>query len=198
MKHVSAMSALFVTVLVAGGITFSACAARTSPSPPPSADVVSAQPPQAPQDVTNAELIEAFGRIELEARETEKGVVVFLPSAYLFTFDSYTLSQDALDKLLQVATVLNQARASSRTISVEGHTDSVGADSYNAVLSERRAKAVMDQLAVGNLAAARMTMRGHGKSSPRAPNTNIDGSDNPDGRAVNRRVELVIANPGGV
>jgi outer membrane protein OmpA-like peptidoglycan-associated protein len=146
--------------------------------------------------MTNAELMAAFAGLGLEAVEVERGVVVYLPSIYLFAFNSDSLSGEALTRLLDVASVLNRSSASSRAISIEGHTDAVGSDDVNMALSLRRARAVAGQLSIGGVAAERMSTRGFGKTVPRAPNTNVDGSDNPDGRALNRRVELVITNTG--
>jgi len=68
---------------------------------------------------------------------------------------------------------------------VEGHTDSVGSDSYNHKLSERRAKAVRDYLVREGIDASRITTRGYGKSRPVASN------DTAEGRAENRRAEII-------
>ena len=78
---------------------------------------------------------------------------------------------------------------------VAGHTDSKGTDEYNQALSERRARAVYDYLGSKGIGAERMVGPvGYGESKPIAPNTNEDGSDNPDGRAKNRRTELNVQN----
>src|SRR5262249_54099012 len=68
---------------------------------------------------------------------------------------------------------------------VEGHTDSVGSESYNQKLSERRAKAVRDYLVREGIDASRVTTRGYGKSRPVASN------DTAEGRADNRRAEII-------
>jgi len=72
------------------------------------------------------------------------------------------------------------------TLSVEGHTDSIGSDAYNQKLSVRRAQAVADYLEKGGITASRMTIKGFGESQPVASN------DTAEGRAENRRVELRI------
>jgi len=69
---------------------------------------------------------------------------------------------------------------------VAGHTDSVGTDSYNQGLSERRANAVKDYLTAQGIKASRLTARGYGESRPVASN------DTDEGRAENRRVELIV------
>ncbi len=72
--------------------------------------------------------------------------------------------------------------------SVEGHTDSDGDDTSNQILSEARAKAVMDQLIELGIAANRLTSKGFGESKP------INGNSTPEEKAQNRRVEFVKTN----
>ncbi|WP_141402440.1 OmpA family protein [Sediminicola luteus] len=69
--------------------------------------------------------------------------------------------------------------------SVEGHTDSDGADTANQTLSEARAKAVMEKLIAMGIAPARLTSKGFGESKP------LDTNATPEGKANNRRVEFV-------
>ncbi|MBI2280073.1 MAG: OmpA family protein, partial [Bacteroidetes bacterium] len=75
---------------------------------------------------------------------------------------------------------------------IKGHTDSKGSDKYNLALSTKRAKQAYSYLTSKGIDKNRLTYRGLGESSPIAPNINIDGSDNPDGRALNRRVEFEL------
>lgn len=76
------------------------------------------------------------------------------------------------------------------TIMVEigGHTDSRGSESYNQKLSERRTKVVYDYLVNKGISANRMTWKGYGEANPVAPNDTVDG------RAKNRRTEMMIKN----
>lgn len=81
------------------------------------------------------------------------------------------------------------------TIELSAHTDSKGADKYNMDLSQKRAESCTDYLVKEKgIAADRIVAKGYGKTVPVAPNTNPDGSDNPDGRAKNRRTEFKILN----
>src|SRR5207247_6630581 len=114
-----------------------------------------------------------------------------LAADVLFDFDKADLKPAAEASLTELGTVI--APYPNATIDVEGHTDGKGADAYNQALSERRAAAVGQWLvARGNLTASRVHTRGWGKTRPIAPNTKRDGSDDPDGRARNRRVEIVV------
>ena len=79
-------------------------------------------------------------------------------------------------------------------VTVEGHADSIGSEAYNLALSEHRAESVTQELSYDGVREARLTTKGYGEKYPVAPNTNPAGSDNPSGRAKNRRVEVVIAN----
>ena len=74
----------------------------------------------------------------------------------------------------------------------EGHCDSIGTIEDNQKLSERRAHAVYNYFIKKGISADRMKTIGYGETIPKASNTNPDGSDNPEGRAMNRRVELKV------
>ena len=110
-----------------------------------------------------------------------------------FDFDKSTLRPDAVAILNEAIQVL--VKYPDLKVEVAGHTDSIGTDAYNQKLSERRAKAVYDYLTSNGVNAARLIgPNGYGESHPIAPNTNPDGSDNPEGRAQNRRTELNVQN----
>ncbi len=140
----------------------------------------------------NRALLEELKRRNLDARETERGVVVNLPDV-LFEFNSARLTSDARSKVAHMTTILNR-QAGERRISVEGHADAIGSESYNLILSQNRATAVSRELTYEGVNEVRLTTRGYGEKYPVAPNTHADGSDHPAGRAKNRRVEVVIEN----
>jgi outer membrane protein OmpA-like peptidoglycan-associated protein len=77
-------------------------------------------------------------------------------------------------------------------VRIEGYTDGKGSDSYNQKLSLRRAESVKKWLETHGLAGIRFSAAGFGAKNPVAPNTKPDGSDDPEGRQKNRRVEIVI------
>ena len=108
-----------------------------------------------------------------------------------FDFDKSTLRPDAVAILNEAVEILK--RYPELRVEVAGHTDSKGTDAYNQSLSQRRAQAVYDYLTTNGIDASRLVgPTGYGESRPIAPNTNDDGSDNPDGRAKNRRTELNV------
>ncbi len=110
-----------------------------------------------------------------------------------FDFDKSTLRPDAVAILNEAIEILK--RYPDLRVEVAGHTDSKGTDQYNQALSERRATAVYDFMTSNGIDAGRlMGPTGYGESRPIAPNTNADGSDNPEGRAQNRRTELNVQN----
>ena len=82
------------------------------------------------------------------------------------------------------------------TVLIEGHTDSIGSESYNQSLSEERATAVQAYLVDKGIGASRLEAVGRGEDDPVAPNTNDNGTDNADGRAMNRRAELIVQSAG--
>jgi len=117
-------------------------------------------------------------------KEEERGLVVTLSGSVLFRSAEATLLPQAQAKLDQVANALLAIRA--RNLIVEGHTDSQGSVAYNQDLSQRRADTVRDYLIQKGYPAAHIQSRGRGKGSPIANNASAEG------RANNRRVEIVI------
>jgi len=126
---------------------------------------------------------------DLGAKSTDTEIRIELSSDVLFDFDKANLLPQALPSLEKVVTVLKSYPESTAVI--EGHTDGKGSDSYNQKLSQRRANSVKDWLAVHG-ASNPLTTRGWGAAKPVAPNSKPDGSDNPEGRQKNRRVEIVV------
>lgn len=123
--------------------------------------------------------------------ETTKEVTIELPGDVLFDFDKSDIRPDAAGALKQAANILRE-RAKG-PVRVEGHTDAKGAAAYNQKLSEARANSVKQWLVEKEgLGKLNFTIKGFGATKPTAPNTNPDGSDNPDGRQKNRRVALVF------
>jgi len=128
---------------------------------------------------------------DLKIRETKTEVRIDLAADVLFDFDKAELRREASDALKKVADVIREkARGAVR---IDGYTDSKGSDSYNQGLSQRRAEAVRKWLVEKEgLKAVSFQTAGHGAKNPVAPNTKPDGSDDPEGRQKNRRVEIVV------
>lgn len=122
---------------------------------------------------------------ELNAKETDRGLVVTLGDV-LFSTGRSDLKGGATANLGKLAAFLN--RYGDRTVSIEGHTDSIGGEDYNQGLSQRRAEAVKSYLVSQGIAGARMDAAGMGEGAP------IAGNDSATGRQQNRRVEVIIAN----
>jgi outer membrane protein OmpA-like peptidoglycan-associated protein len=120
----------------------------------------------------------------LETRETARGLIVNL-SDVLFDTGKATLKPGAREKLARVSGIL--VTHPDLKLEIEGHTDSVGTDSYNQGLSERRAESVRGYLVSQNISAQSITTQGFGESRPVATN------DTAAGRQQNRRVELVVS-----
>jgi outer membrane protein OmpA-like peptidoglycan-associated protein len=121
----------------------------------------------------------------LNAKVTETEVVIQLPGAILFDFDSANIRPDADRALTDVAQVI--AAYAQRPVRIEGHTDSIAGDDYNQSLSERRAASVVNWLTSRGVQKSRLASAGFGEKKPVATN------DTAAGRQLNRRVEVVIA-----
>jgi len=113
-----------------------------------------------------------------------EGIQVTFASGLLFDFDSDVVRSDARTNLRNLAASLDKYPGSELLIA--GHTDSVGTDSYNLALSQRRAEAAAAYLASQGVDRARVSARGLGETEPVAPN------DTDAGRGKNRRVEVAI------
>ena len=127
----------------------------------------------------------------LQVQETPTEIRIQLAADVLFDFDKHDIRPSAATALDQIAGIIRGKR--NNGVRVEGYTDSIGTDSYNQRLSERRADAVRVWLVTRDgLGSVRFRVRGFGEARPVAPNSNPDGSDNPGGRQKNRRVEVVV------
>lgn len=111
----------------------------------------------------------------------------------LFDFNSDTLTAPAQAALRQVVASIASRFGVDDEIQVWGHADAIGEPGYNLDLSQRRADNVAALLGDAEpLAGFRIVAVGLGEAQPIAPNANPDGSDDPEGRALNRRVEIVV------
>lgn len=124
-----------------------------------------------------------------KAHRTDRGLVYTVDDV-LFAFDGTSLKRGAARELDDLVRFLRQNPG--REVLVEGHTDTVGADDYNARLSAARARAVEEFLVQSGVEPARIETRGYGEHHPVASNANAGG------RQLNRRVEVVILRPGEV
>lgn len=123
--------------------------------------------------------------VELNARPTERGLVVTLGDV-LFDSGKVSLKNGSSNYLDKLALFLNAYP--ERTAEIEGHTDDVGSDAANMLLSQRRADTVKAFLLGQGVAGDRLDASGKGEAVPLAANTTADG------RQLNRRVEVIIAN----
>lgn len=125
----------------------------------------------------------------LSGTETGFNIQINLSSDVLFDFDKAELKPEADSELQKAADIIRQK--GKGLILISGYTDSKGTDAYNKRLSLARAQAVKNWFEAQGLHQNYQT-EGLGAANPVAPNANDDGSDNPEGRAKNRRVELIV------
>jgi outer membrane protein OmpA-like peptidoglycan-associated protein len=125
------------------------------------------------QSIPNAEVI----------REGE-GIIVKFDSGILFDVNQYALKTNARSNIENLANSLKNNPET--TILIVGHTDATGSDAYNQKLSVRRAEAVRAYTLLQGVASSRLSTEGRGESESISDNTTEEG------RALNRRVEIVI------
>lgn len=122
--------------------------------------------------------------------ETPEQTSIVLAADVLFEYGKAELTPAAIARLDDLATQLDDL--GPREVTIGGHTDSDGDDASNQALSEQRAAAVETALADRVDGDFTFVVDGFGETQPVAANANDDGSDNPDGRALNRRVEITF------
>lgn len=142
-------------------------------------------------DITNVEKQKIVAELSntmpkgsgMSVRDVADGIIVNLGNI-LFDFNKATLKKEFEKRLASVADVLRNYPQID--LAVSGHTDSVGTESYNRILSENRAKTVADFLMKRGIAPTRLSYEGHGFSKPVADNATEEG------RQQNRRVEIKL------
>ncbi|NVO22321.1 OmpA family protein [Donghicola sp. C2-DW-16] len=135
-------------------------------------------------DKQAAELRASMSNSAIDVTNTGDRLVVTMPQSILFATDSTAVSGALRGDLAALASNLNTYPDSR--VQVIGHTDNVGDAGYNQDLSQRRASAVADVLFQNGVAYNRVSTIGRGEDAPIATNLT------PEGRAQNRRVEIII------
>lgn len=137
-------------------------------------------------------LVDVGGRVEeMRVKETETEITIDLAADVLFDFDQAVVLPRAEATLQKAAEfVIERAKG---VVRIEGHTDAKGDDEYNLRLSSKRAEAVRDWLLRHGASNMRFVIAGRGEKNPVAANQKPDGSDDPEGRQKNRRVQIVVS-----
>lgn len=135
------------------------------------------------------EIARDFEGTGADVRRSGDALVIRLPADVTFAFDKSDIQGRFYGPLERFAETIRAYPASD--IEVIGHTDSVGSDAYNLGLSERRGRSVADFLVAQGIDPARLVVEGMGETEPVASNATVEG------RAANRRVELILHTRGG-
>jgi outer membrane protein OmpA-like peptidoglycan-associated protein len=125
---------------------------------------------------------------DMQAKQTDRGMMLTLGNV-LFDSGGDTLKPGADELVSRLSQFLQNH--SDIKVRIEGHTDSIGSDSYNEALSQRRAQAVATALESRGVPATRIEAVGRGKSAP------VAGNDTSAGRQQNRRVEIIFSDAQG-
>lgn len=136
-------------------------------------------------DKQEQEYREALATSEAAAVRREGNLLaIVLKGDITFDTGSATVKPGLLSEIQRIAEVMKQYPQTN--VIIEGHTDSIGSETANQTLSERRAETVANMLIEQGVNSARISTYGYGESQPLATN------DTPDGRRLNRRVEIKI------
>lgn len=137
----------------------------------------------------NQQNAEVLTFLEMIPKEVSTGEY-FVVKSVLFDYNSANLNRDAQIEVERLATLMD--KNPSLYIEVVGNTDAHGTEEYNQQLSVRRARSVVDYMRNKGVDQSRFVAKGLGKSNFIAINENPDGSDNPEGRKLNRRVDMKV------
>jgi outer membrane protein OmpA-like peptidoglycan-associated protein len=140
------------------------------------------------QDRKAAAALQNLGQVA-NVKQEPRGVVITLSGSLLFPSGERELSPVARTSLDQVAHALAE-QPSTSTFQVAGFTDDTGSPNQNAQLAKERAKAVADHLVQSGIDPARIEVLSYGEKDP------IANNDTAEGRAINRRVEIVVEQEG--
>ncbi len=136
------------------------------------------------QDRQQAKLREQLANTGVSVTRQGDNIILNMPSDVTFAVNQSEINSGFYETLNSVSLVLKEYNKTA--VSVYGHADSTGSDSYNQALSERRALSVSNYLASQGVSPARLRAVGYGETHPIADNATAAG------RAANRRVEIVI------
>lgn len=131
----------------------------------------------------NDRLIAQLRQRGIDVRDSDRGVIVNLPDV-LFKTGTAQLTASARETVSEIAQILK--RAPSRSLLVEGHTDSQGNIQHNYTLSLARAQEVASALSADGIPSSKISTRGYGETTP------ITSNATEQGRRRNRRVEVII------
>jgi outer membrane protein OmpA-like peptidoglycan-associated protein len=121
-------------------------------------------------------------------------VETIVPKTLLILFESdvTTVTVEQRQQIRDYAAIIKRPSLSNTTLLVIGHTDSQGDAKKNKTVGMNRAEAVAQELVFNGIRSARITIESRGEDAPIAQNLHEDGTDNSEGRASNRRVEVII------
>jgi outer membrane protein OmpA-like peptidoglycan-associated protein len=193
----AALAVVVAVAALAGGAA-PAASAQSAPvtTVPPSVDPKTVSNPVAPAlDIVAPalDIVAPVSSLDESVTEAQIGQQeqISLRTDVLFAFDKSDLSPAASSRLAEAAATVRQH--AKGVVRIDGYTDAKGSPAYNQALSERRADAVEAALEAQLPGTGlQLTAAGHGESDPVAANTRPDGSDNPKGRAKNRRVTITF------
>lgn len=169
----------YVDGIVSVGLVYS-FGERAAPPPPP-AEPPPPPPPPPVEEVPPQKVVIDLRGVNFKFDRPKPGEHNIEPTLQVPTSDSMAILDQAVDVLQRNPEV---------QVELAGHTDSVGTDAYNQKLSERRAQIVYDYLTSHGVSASQIIgVKGYGESQP------IDTNDTKEGRARNRRTEMVVENP---
>ena len=143
----------------------------------------------------NSQVVSELTSLGIEAIESEKGVIIYLPPEINFDESKSDIKLEARSKISEISRELNKGYLADRDIEVAGHTNSNGDADLNVEISRKRAQAATEELVFSNVLLSRIKTTWHGETMPRLPEFDADGNKIQENLDLNRRVEFIVLNP---
>jgi outer membrane protein OmpA-like peptidoglycan-associated protein len=160
----------------------------------PDTSLLAEEPVEEPAEEPAEEAAEEPGEVLVPVVPAEESPAVsYIIQPVFFAFDKYDLNTEAKARLNRLAEIMELFPAME--IQAVGHTDYIGSENYNLMLSKKRSASVASYITGKGINGRRIKSVGKGEGHPVARNKMPDGSDSPDGRKLNRRVEFQILKP---
>ena len=150
---------------------------------------------QAATEKQNTQVISELTSLGIEAKESDRGVIIYLPPEINFGESKSDINLEARSRISEISRELNKDYLAGRSIEVVGHANSNGDRETNMEISKNRAQAAAEELVFSNVLLNRITTTWYGEEQPRYPEFDAEGNRIQKNLELNRRVEFIVLNP---
>lgn len=184
---------LHPTACAAALLALGACQQGKAPGPEASGSEMASAAPDQDGVVTEEDVKKSIIRADIDTKPAEAPPLE--PLELTVPFPAGSVAPDAAGRALIDGVLTSPAFIAGGAVMIRGYSDSRGSDTANLSSSRRRAEAVRDYLKSRKVDPGRLIVIAMGEDRPIAPNRKLDGSEDSEGQAKNRRVEITVTPP---